>query len=70
MTFNAGQYMKAVSEQQQASGSLQQGLSQSENKKTKGQEFVLDEQDRYAEVQEKAGTIFSGIKQKLGLVVI
>ena len=64
---NAGAIQRSVSRQQQASGSLQEGIKQTEGKKIKGQEFVLDETKRYAEVQEDAGTIFSGVKKRYGL---
>ena len=64
---NAGAIQRSVSRQQQASGSFQEGIKQTEGKKIKGQEFVLDETKRYAEVQEDAGTIFSGVKKRYGL---
>ena len=58
MAFNAGQYQRAASGQQQATGALQKGRSKAAGSQIRGQQFSLDEQVKYAGKQEKASSIF------------
>ena len=68
MAFNAGQYQRAVSGQQQAAGALQKGRSKAAGSQIQGQEFSLNEQVKYANKQEKAGSIFGNWKKGVGML--
>ena len=62
MAFNAGQYQRAVSGQQQTMGALQKGRSKAAGSQIRGQQFSLDEQGKYAGKQDKATSIFGNWK--------
>ena len=68
MAFNAGKYMQAVAGQKRTSGALQKGASQAASKQIQGAHFSIDEQIKYADSQEKAGSVFSKWKKGAGLL--
>ena len=68
MAFNPGSYQGAISSQLKSRGALSRGISSAQSAQIKGQEFRLDESNKYARLQEKASSIFGNWKRGLSLV--
>ena len=68
MAFNPSSYQGAISSQLKSRGALSRGMSSALSGQQKFKDFSLDEQNKYAKLQEKAGSVFSNWKRGLGLV--
>ena len=68
MAFNPGSYQGAISSQLKSRGALSRGMSSALSGQQKFKEFSLDEQNKYAKLQKKAGSVFSNWKRGLSLV--
>ena len=53
MAFNPGSYQGAISSQLKSRGALSRGISSAQSAQIKGQEFRLDESNKYARLHEK-----------------
>ena len=68
MAFNPSSYQGAISSQLKSRGALSRGMSSALSGQQKFKEFSLDEQNKYAKLQKKAGSVFSNWKRGLSLV--